>query len=470
MTLPYPIGRQKEVVYLPASGNSVVLGTAGSGKTSMAIIRAAYLSKLNTDKRILLVTFNNTLVAYLKTLGEADLAGVDIRTYHHFAQGYLKSRDKMRDHAIIDEKQRLSLIELALKEVRRIQESENKILERSPESFLEELHWIAKSGISSVEDYISIKRIGREDSRVTRKERPLVWQIFDQYRCFRSQAGYDYDWDDISQAVYEEFTKDETPRMYHHVVIDEGQDFSPVMLRSIALAIPVDGGITFFGDMAQQIYGSRISWRSAGLNSPNIWYFKENYRNSKQIAQLGLAISKTAFFQGVSDLVEPHTPKADGPLPTLVKCKNIEEETSLIIKNAIEMGRTQTVAILTRNRHMDDTFIQLLKNAQKFGISVKKLNKRINVGEFGTGIFVGTYYSAKSLEFEAVLLPYCSAASLPDQSRIDALGSKDEAMSEEARLLYVAVTRAKSRLIITYSEKITELLPKDPFLYQEIEV
>jgi len=42
MSFPVPQGRQREVVYLPEHGHTVVLGTAGSGKTTMAILRANY--------------------------------------------------------------------------------------------------------------------------------------------------------------------------------------------------------------------------------------------------------------------------------------------------------------------------------------------------------------------------------------------------------------------------------------------
>ena len=66
MPLPTPIGRQKEVLYLPGKGHHVVLGTAGSGKTTLAILRAAYLSDPSTDHygKTLLITFTRSLVAY----------------------------------------------------------------------------------------------------------------------------------------------------------------------------------------------------------------------------------------------------------------------------------------------------------------------------------------------------------------------------------------------------------------------
>src|SRR4051794_31579581 len=97
MPLPTPIGRQKEVLYLPAEGHVAVLGTAGSGKTTLAILRSAYLADPETDHsgRTLLVTFNRALVTYLNHLASRELANVTVENYHKFARGYLHSRGKM---------------------------------------------------------------------------------------------------------------------------------------------------------------------------------------------------------------------------------------------------------------------------------------------------------------------------------------------------------------------------------------
>ena len=72
-SLPKPVGRQREVLYLPAHGRSVVLGTAGSRKTTLAILRSLYLSDPSTTHggRTLPVTFNRGLVilAHLAAVG-----------------------------------------------------------------------------------------------------------------------------------------------------------------------------------------------------------------------------------------------------------------------------------------------------------------------------------------------------------------------------------------------------------------
>jgi hypothetical protein len=148
----------------------------------------------------------------------------------------------------------------------------------------------------------------------------------------------------MATAVCEELDGDGSTRRYKHIVIDEGQDFSPEMIRSLAKAIPHDGSLTFFGDMAQQIYGRRMSWKSAGLKVSKVWEFKENYRNTKQVAALGLAISRMPYFKETPDLVEPVAPKADGPLPALVECSSIQHEISLVRDQAIQAATGQTVA------------------------------------------------------------------------------------------------------------------------------
>ena len=115
------------------------------------------------------------------------------------------------------------------------------------------------------------------------------------------------------------------------------------MLQSLIKAIPTDGSLTYFGDVAQQIYGSRVSWRQAGFNSPKIWIFKQNYRNTKEIAKLALAISESSFFKDNVDLVEPQFPKASGPLPAVIKYSEEEEEVKALISQAKHFSKNETV-------------------------------------------------------------------------------------------------------------------------------
>lgn len=466
MPLSTPKGRQREVLYLPGSGNVVVLGTAGSGKTTMAILRAAYLANALTDpgRRVLLVTFNRTLVTYLRSLASGCLPrNVDVHNYHLFARGYLGDAWK-RPVNIADKSRRECLIGLAANQAKQSNGS-HPIYDLPIETLSAEFEWIAKSGIRSADEYYRVERVGRLGTRVSRRVRPVLYALYESYIALRSSYAYDCDWDDIALLVCDELQKDTSSRRYQHVVVDEGQDFSPTMLRSLSLAVGNNGSLTFFGDRNQQIYGTRISWRSAGLTNPQVWPFEENYRNSRQIAELGLAMSHMPYFHDDEDLVQPREPTADGPKPTLVSCSTKHRESELALQQAVLLGRTQSVAVLVRSTQDKRAHLTAL---QQKGIAVQHLDRNLPIWSGAPGVSVGTYHAAKGLEFDAVILPYCSADVLPDPTHVATLGSREDALAEEGRMLYVAVTRARTRLLITYSGAITELLPDDDGLYQKV--
>jgi len=90
-----PDGRQNEVVALPATGHMVVLGTAGSGKTTMALLRAVFLANLPEHSRVLVVTFNRALVQYMTQIAGTYPSNITIESYHKFARGYLNDLNKM---------------------------------------------------------------------------------------------------------------------------------------------------------------------------------------------------------------------------------------------------------------------------------------------------------------------------------------------------------------------------------------
>ncbi len=463
MGLPKPIGRQKEVLCLPAAGHVAVLGTAGSGKTTLAILRSLYLADPNTDHhgKTLLVTFNRALVTYLRHQQERAFHDIVIENYHTFARGYLSSRGKLTRNGIcsdLDERDRY--IREALEEVAP-RFDKNPLFERPTELFSSEIRWMAQHGIYTLEAYQEADRIGRSTARFDRKYREPVFLVSETYRRKRTEAGKLYDWDDLASATRQEFEEDSTPRRYRHVIIDEGQDFSPEMLRSLAAAIPSEGSLTFFGDVAQQIYGRRMSWRSAGLNITKVWEFRENYRNSKQIAQLGLAISRMPYFHDLPDMVEPVAPTADGSRPTLVECSSPAEEIDLVAKQALAISKTQSVAVLFRNRQDENTIKTRLPDR-----AIRR-HYDMTTWQSGPGIWYGTYHSSKGLEFDAVILPFLSNNRLPDPHEVDTFG-EEEATAQDGRLIYVAVTRAKIRLILTYTGAVSRLLPPEDSLYEKV--
>lgn len=136
------------------------------------------------------------------------------------------------------------------------------MLDRAVEFVAEEFRWLAQHGVVSADAFADSERVGRAGTRVLRAERPALFEAYERYKVLRNAADKRFDWDDLSHAVIAELEADAGVRRYRHVVIGEGQDLSPTMLRSLVMAVPADGSVNlFFGDMAQQIYGNRMSWR-----------------------------------------------------------------------------------------------------------------------------------------------------------------------------------------------------------------
>lgn len=379
--------------------------------------------------------------------------------YHLFARGYLASRGHDMDWAICQSDQREQLCQQAV-EAAIAGGATRRILERPIDFIVEEIRWIEQHGVRAASEYVEAERVG-QGTRVARADRRTVFDVYERYLQLRHGAGKPYDWDDLALHASDVFDEDDTLRLYRHVIIDEGQDFSPMMIRSLAQAIPGDGSLTLFGDMAQQIYGNRMSWRSAGLSVSKIWKFKENYRNTKQIAALAIAIANMPFFKGYPDLVEPNSPSADGPPPALVEFKSEATEVRFVVDRATKAAKTQTVAVLFRDREIEKVVSQHLP------ADANRLHRNLKYWPTGPGLFYGTYHAAKGLEFDAVFVPFLSAERLPRKKDIDSFGLA-EAQASDGRLLYVAVTRARHDLILSYAGSPSALLPPADALYRRL--
>jgi superfamily I DNA/RNA helicase len=458
--LPPPQGKQREVVALTPEGHVVVLGTAGSGKTTMAIHRAAFVAnpRMEHGGRTLLVTFNNTLVTYLEHLRPTELANVDVRTYHRFARGYLDSRGLMSGNSICKPHEREMLIREAIRNVA-ARNNGHALFKRPADLFLEEIRWMNQHGIEDEADYIRRERVGRAQVRLVREHRPAMYEVHREYRALREAKGRAYDWDDIALAARRALDNDDSERFYRHVVIDEGQDFSPEMVRSLALAIPDDGSLTMFADVAQQIYGRRLTWSDAGLDIDEPWRFEKNYRNSPQIAALGLAIAEMPYFAAEPDMVAPTEFAAAGPKPVVLAFESVADETAFVIEQAKRAAQSGSVAILLRRRADVSPFGAAFPTGQR-------LDRDLPIWNPDPGVSLGTVHGAKGLEFDTVIIPRLSDDRWPEPMLVDSVG-KDDATADDGRLLYVAVTRARQGLIMTQTGDLTDLMPENDDLWLE---
>ena len=461
-----PKGKQVEVLAIKGKGHSVILGTAGSGKTTIALLRAINLANLPGNDSVLLVTFNCALVEYMK--GIENISGrLIVENYHKFARGYLAYRGKMpRYGGIADNEERDKLIATATEEILK-KNPEESTLKRKHSFFLKEIQFIEEYGCDTKEKYLEIERTGRSDAFLKKEKRPLIYQVYEKYKELRKEAKYMYDWYDLAMYVSNELDNDTSIRFYKHVVIDEGQDFSPMMIKSLVKAIPQDGSFTFFGDVAQQIYGNKLSWKESGINTQAIWRFAINYRNPETVVAFSKELSKNKYWHKSDYMVECEQSNANGPKPVLIKFETEETERRWVVNRAINEGKKTSVVVVCRNRNDVNVY---LKEFKKNGYKAIEITK--DTAGFGDRkeVYVSTFHSVKGLEFYNVFIPSLSADRFPDSEMIEKADDLEDVYSDELKLLYVAVTRSKYGLFMSYVGKVTDLFPSDTDTVDKMEV
>jgi superfamily I DNA/RNA helicase len=262
-------------------------------------------------------------------------------------------------------------------------------------------------------------------------------------------AGYKYDWTDVALYVYIELQGNMSQRHYGHIIVDEGQDFSPMMIKSLLTAVGEGGSFTFFGDVAQQIYGSRLSWRDSGINAERVWMFDANYRNPYTIVAFANDIVQSKHWQKSKDEVTSVFRIAGGPKPVLVEFGNIKQETNWVVQRAIETAKNQSTVIICRNGNDINLFKTELKNK---GCKVSIINRWTPSYANVKTVYLATFHATKGLEFYNVFVPLLTDDRLPERGTLE--------NADEMKLLYVVATRSKYGLFMSYHGTLTPLFPK----------
>lgn len=458
-----PEGKQKEVLALPATGHTVVLGTAGSGKTTMALLRAIGLANLPSGPKVLVVTFNGALIQYMSAITNTSLRNLRIETYHKFARGYLNSVGKMPVwNGILNTEGKEYYIAQALEAAKKSWPEESTF-KRPVSVFINEITFMERFGIETLDDYLRAERIGRASVNIKRENRKWFLKIYEDYIVLRVKP---YDWDDIALYAYKELQSDTRPRLYNHIIVDEGQDFSPMMIKSLIAAVGENGSFSFFGDVAQQIYGSRLSWRDSGITITDnkIWRFGKNYRNPATISAFAKDITESVYWEKDSDMVTPTAFIAKGPKPVLIRFATKESELVWLIEQVKTSALTSSNVVICRNRSIVD---EVKRAFVKIGITPTIINKDQAGFSSVKDVYLSTFHAVKGLEFENVFIPFLCNDIFPDKETLGNATSVEHALADEMKLLYVAATRSKYGLFMSYHETLSQLFPEDSTNYDK---
>nr|WP_199096392.1 3'-5' exonuclease [Dyella sp. ASV21] len=261
---------------------------------------------------------------------------------------------------------------------------------------------------------------------------------------------------ELPGAVIEGVDKGQIPRFqYGAVLIDEGHDFEPEWYKLIVQMIdPNTNSLLVLYDDAQNIYGEasrkKLSWKSLGVQAQGrTTILKLNYRNTLEILSVARAFANELLLERSEDddsvpLIAPESTGRRGALPELIRVERQEDQLPAIIQRLRDEHaggrRYSDIAVIFRNSWEGEKLHEALQRA---GIP-----SRLAEGKGKSTLFVVddtvklvTMHSSKGLEFPLVIIP--GLGSLPKPGKNEA---------EEARLLYVAMTRATERLVLIHHE------------------
>ncbi len=450
---------QRALVEREYSGPARVAGSAGTGKTVVALHRAVHLARTNPEARVLVTTFSVTLARMLiqklrRLIGDdADLAArisvnaldeVGIELYERsFGTPRVPTRSMMR-----------TLLSSISKDVGGHSFSDQFLLQEWTEV-------VDPWRLTTWEAYRDVARLGRK-TRLGEKKRAELWRIFERAHALLDERGL-FTSPMVFSATTEELRGGAEPT-YDFAVVDEAQDVNVPQLRFLAaLAGGRPDGLFFAGDLGQRIFQTPFSWKSLGVDVRGRSHtLRINYRTSHQIRRRAdrLLGQEIGDVDGVVEERRGTISVFNGPDPEVQVLDSESNEGQVvgewITARVAEGVRPEEIVVFVRSES------EILRGARAvaasgFGATTPEPGVDPEPGR----VSVLPMHQAKGLEFRAVAVIACDDEIVPLQSRIESVGDEadlEEVYNTERHLLYVACTRARDHLLVTGVSPASEFL------------
>ncbi|ABK18536.1 UvrD-helicase domain-containing protein [Syntrophobacter fumaroxidans] len=450
---------QRQLVERQFSGPARVSGSAGTGKTIVALHRAVHLARIHPDARVLLTTFSETLANALRTklrrlisneprIGERlevhAMGAIGRRLYElNFGRPRIASREAIRQ---------------ALDEAAGAVDGH-----RFSRHFLM-MEWaqvVDAWQLKTWEAYRDVRRLGRK-TRLQEKQRAVLWSIFDHVWSSLENRGMVTESYLFSRLASQLAETGRPP--FDYVVVDEAQDVGISQLRFLAALTATHPHHLFFaGDLGQRIFQQPFSWKALGVDIRGRSHtLRINYRTSHQIRMQAdrLLAPELSDVDGNSEERRGTISIFNGPKPKLMILDTPDEEIEAVgrwLSGLMDQGlRPHEVGVFFRSAAELDRARAAAKAA---GLPVRVLDD--SVDSSSGYVSISTMHLAKGLEFRAVAVMACDDEVIPLQERIEAVSDDsdlDEVYNTERHLLYVACTRARDHLLVTGVDPASEFL------------
>lgn len=446
---------QRSLVESRWSGAVRVLGGAGTGKTVVAMHRAAWLARrvfAGADDRILLTTFTRNLAADIREnlariCPPEDMERIETVNLDRWAAHFLRQREYAFD--IVFDDSWLALWEQALGNMPASPDL--------PASFYRE-EWdnvILDQGIDTLRDYLACRRIGRVRP-LGRRERIKVWSVFEEYRGLLRENGLKEPAEAMHDAA--RLLNDMPVAPYRAVIVDEAQDMGAPAFRLLRkMAAPGPNDLFIVGDAHQRIYRrkavlSRCDIQIRGRSRK----LRVHYRTTTETrawAERILARTPIDDLDGGLDHDKGSISLVSGVPPEVRLLDSPEQELDAILDHLQKLRRDGaamgSICLVARTNNILAAYRTALEERQVptctlLYTSPDKADK--------DGLRLATMHRVKGLEFDHMIIAGANDGVLPYASR--RMATDDQAIAQdnetmERCLLYVAATRPRKTLLVT---------------------
>jgi mRNA-degrading endonuclease RelE of RelBE toxin-antitoxin system len=448
------------------SGPARVSGSAGTGKTIVAVHRAVHLARAHPDARVLLTTFGPALAHALharmrRLVGKTPRLAerIDVVSLNDQAQRLYRlnfGKPKLAG----DDAVRAALATAAAAASPAPTAASRS---RMGTAFLwsEWAEVVDPWQVRSWEAYRDVKRLGRK-TRLSEAQRAAAWEVFAKVQEILRSNG--------QVTLAEVFTtlaahySSGAKAPFEHVVVDEAQDIAVPQLRLLAaMGAQRPNGLFFAGDLGQRIFQPPFSWKALGVDvRGRARTLTVNYRTSHQIRQQAdkLLGPELADVDGNAESRRGTVSVFNGPLPQILVFETQEAEIAAVAawiagcaKQGIKPGE---IGVFVRSERELPRAVAAVAAA---GLPHHTLDVLVDTD--ADEVSVGTMHLAKGLEFRVVVAMACDDEIIPLQERIASITDEadlKEAYDTERHLLYVACTRARDQLLVTAKEPASEFL------------
>lgn len=450
---------QKQIVRARTKGPLRITGGAGTGKTVVAMHRAAYLLKhvfTAPDDRILVTTFTKNLArdihSNLETLLEPEeLTRIEVTNIDAWAADYLKRQG--HPLRLATRKDQTEAWTSAF-DLYGVDGFDLDFCRAEWDAVIQE------QGLLTEEAYVRAVRHHR-GVPLGRAHRRKLWLLFSEYRSALEAAGVS-EAIDIMRAARERLTASQSPPPYRSVIVDETQDLSSEALRLVRTLAGPEGpnDLLLVGDSHQRIYGRPTSLSACGIHirGRRSRELRLNYRTTAAICRWSLRSLGTGEFDdldGGKATTRGHVSLRQGAPPLVQHFEHKAQERAFVVEKVKELLKSgvlpEEICVVARTKHFLTGGYQAALEAA--GVECEVLDRE---KPRSASVRLATMHRVKGLEFPVVFVVAVNDGIVPlstsDLNSEDALVAARAELQERC-LLYVATSRARDQLFVTSYER-----------------